>query len=47
MITVIATITILIACTIGAIVGFGGGVIIKPVLDAMWTWGSDYKAKNG
>lgn len=35
MITVIATITILIACTIGAIVGFGGGVIIKPVLDSM------------
>lgn len=35
MITVIATITILLACTIGAIVGFGGGIIIKPVLDSM------------
>lgn len=35
MITFIATLTILIACTIGAIVGFGGGIIIKPVLDSM------------
>lgn len=34
-ITIITTITILLACSIGAIVGFGGGVIIKPVLDSM------------
>lgn len=33
--TVISSIVILVACTIGAIVGFGGGVIIKPVLDGM------------
>ncbi len=35
MIIVITTITILIACTVGAIVGFGGGIIIKPVMDSM------------
>ena len=23
------------------------GYSLKPVLDAMWTWGADYKAKNG
>lgn len=33
--TVVSTIIILLACSIGAIVGFGGGVIIKPVLDSM------------
>lgn len=32
---IISTIVIFCACTIGAIVGFGGGVIIKPVLDSM------------
>lgn len=32
---VISIIIIFFACTIGATVGFGGGVIIKPVLDAM------------
>lgn len=31
----ISAIVILFACTIGATVGFGGGVIIKPILDAM------------
>ena len=34
-ITIICVLTILAACTIGAIVGFGGGVIIKPVLDSI------------
>lgn len=33
MTTLIYSIIIFIACTIGAIVGIGGGVIIKPVLD--------------
>lgn len=33
MVTLIYSIIIFIACTIGAIVGIGGGVIIKPVLD--------------
>ena len=23
------------------------GCSLKPVLDAMWAWGNDYKAKNG
>ena len=23
------------------------GYSLKPVLDAMWDWGADYKAKNG
>ena len=23
------------------------GYSLKPVLDAMWTWGADYKARNG
>ena len=23
------------------------GYSLKPVLDAMWVWGADYKAKNG
>ena len=23
------------------------GYSLKPVLDAMWTWGADYKVKNG
>ena len=23
------------------------GYSLKPVLDAMWAWGNDYKAKNG
>lgn len=23
------------------------GYSLKPILDAMWTWGLDYKAKNG
>ena len=23
------------------------GYILKPILDAMWVWGADYKAKNG
>ena len=23
------------------------GYSLKPVLDAMWAWGADYKAKNG
>ena len=23
------------------------GYSLKPVLDAMWAWGTDYKAKNG
>ena len=23
------------------------GCSLKPVLDAMWAWGADYKAKNG
>ena len=23
------------------------GYSLKPVLDAMWTWGADYQAKNG
>ena len=23
------------------------GYSLKPVLDAMWTWGADYKEKNG
>ena len=23
------------------------GYSLKPVLDAMWAWGSDYKVKNG
>ncbi len=32
---IISTIIIFLACSIGAIVGFGGGVIIKPVLDGM------------
>lgn len=35
MITVIYSAIIFIACTVGAIVGIGGGVIIKPVLDFM------------
>lgn len=35
MITVIYSLIIFIACTIGAIVGIGGGVIIKPLLDLM------------
>ena len=25
----------------------GTGYSLKPVLDAMWAWGADYKAKNG
>ena len=25
----------------------GTGYSLKPVLDAMWTWGADYQAKNG
>ncbi len=33
MLTLIYSIIIFIACTVGAIVGIGGGVIIKPVLD--------------
>ena len=33
MITIIYAIIIFAACTIGAIVGIGGGVIIKPLLD--------------
>lgn len=33
MIIFIYGIVILIACTIGAVVGIGGGIIIKPVLD--------------
>lgn len=33
MITVLYSIIIFIACTVGAIVGIGGGVIIKPMLD--------------
>lgn len=35
MITLLYSIIIFIACTIGAIVGIGGGVIIKPALDFM------------
>lgn len=35
MITLIYSIIIFVACTIGAIVGIGGGVIIKPLLDFM------------
>ena len=23
------------------------GYSLKPILDAMWTWGADYKVKNG
>ena len=23
------------------------GRILKPILDAMWTWGTDYKRQNG
>ena len=23
------------------------GYSLKPILDAMWAWGTDYKAKNG
>ena len=23
------------------------GYSLKPILDAMWAWGADYKAKNG
>lgn len=33
MVTVLYSIIIFVACTIGAIVGIGGGVIIKPLLD--------------
>lgn len=33
MLTLIYNIIIFIACTVGAIVGIGGGVIIKPMLD--------------
>lgn len=33
MLTLIYSIIIFIACTVGAIVGIGGGVIIKPMLD--------------
>ena len=25
----------------------GTGYSLKPILDAMWAWGADYKAKNG
>lgn len=35
MVTLVYSIVIFIACTVGAIVGIGGGVIIKPVLDFM------------
>lgn len=35
MIYVIVSIVIFLSCTIGATVGLGGGVIIKPVLDSM------------
>lgn len=35
MVTLVYNIVIFIACTVGAIVGIGGGVIIKPVLDFM------------
>lgn len=35
MLTLIYSIIIFAACTIGAIVGIGGGVIIKPLLDFM------------
>lgn len=35
MIAVIYSVIIFIACTVGAIVGIGGGVMIKPVLDFM------------
>lgn len=34
MVVALYSIIIFIACTVGAIVGIGGGVIIKPVLDA-------------
>lgn len=33
MVTLIYSIIIFVACTVGAIVGIGGGVIIKPTLD--------------
>lgn len=33
MVTLIYSVIIFVACTIGAIVGIGGGVIIKPALD--------------
>lgn len=33
MITILYSVIIFIACTLGAIVGIGGGVIIKPLLD--------------
>ena len=33
MITALYSIIIFIACTVGALVGIGGGVIIKPLLD--------------
>ncbi|HBA93896.1 MAG TPA: sulfite exporter TauE/SafE family protein, partial [Ruminococcaceae bacterium] len=35
MIYIIISIVIFLSCTIGATVGLGGGVIIKPVLDSM------------
>lgn len=35
MIYAISVLVIFIACTVGATVGLGGGVIIKPVLDSM------------
>lgn len=31
----ISALVVFLACTVGATVGFGGGVIIKPILDAM------------
>ena len=35
MVTIIYSVVIFLACSVGAIVGIGGGVIIKPVLDFM------------
>lgn len=32
---IISCVVIFVACSIGAVVGFGGGIIIKPVLDSM------------
>lgn len=34
-VTIIYSVIIFVACTVGAIVGIGGGVIIKPLLDFM------------
>ena len=35
MIYVVTAVVIFMSCTIGATVGLGGGVIIKPILDSM------------